>query len=99
MSVSLPLYDELLKESESLKVEPDIPKMSAIINSLRIEKSLHVMVLIHHYAIIHGLHTPGKTPLGGKIFNGSKGVKYQISDLPPELRRIIWIFIDGPLIK
>lgn len=96
---TLPLYDDLIKEVEKLKEEPDIPKMSAIINSLKSEKSLHIMVLIHHYAILHGLYTPGKTPLNGKIFNGSKGVKYQISDLPPDLRKILWIFIDGPMIK
>lgn len=93
-----PLYSELLDEVYKTNPVPDMHKMSSVINSLSSEKMIQMMIIIHHHAIVTGSFQNGKIPYEGKIFNGTKGVKYKISDLPIELQKIIWIFIDGNIL-
>ncbi len=95
----IPTYNQLVKEAAELKENPDLSKMSTIINSLSQPKMNDVMALVYHHAILKGDYISGKTPYNGKIFDGTKGVRYQLKDLPPELLKILWIFINGPNFK
>lgn len=96
-----PLYDSLLKESRENKEikeisSSNIQKMSTIVNSLTKDKMDIIMALIYHHSLVNNNYVQGKTPYNGKIFDGTRGVKYQIKDLPVELVKILWLFIDGP---
>lgn len=95
-----PLYDLLAKEvKENKGTECNAQKISAIVNSLSKEKMEVVMALIYHHSLLCGDHVPGKISYGGKIFDGTKGVKYQIKNIPNELLKILWLYIDGPNFK
>ena len=94
-----PMYDQLVKDALNLKEQPNSQKMSALVNALESDKLNQAMALILHHSIVNGNYIQGKTPYGGKIFDGTKGVRYQIKDLPSDLCKILWIFIDGPMLK
>ena len=96
---SFPLYDDLIKESRELPSGSDVQKMSTIINSLSKDNMDVIMALIYHHSLVNGDHIQGKTPYNGKIFDGTRGVKYQIKDLPADLLKILWLFIGGPNFK
>jgi hypothetical protein len=96
--IPFPLYDELVKLSKEVE-KLDFQKMSGLINSLDSTKMVHIMVIIFHHAFLNRKMCKSGIPYGGKMFNGTKGVKFKIVDLPDDLQKIIWVFIDGPMIN
>jgi len=93
--MNIPLFDTLREEARQLKEDPDPKKFSSVMNSMSSDVMEGVMALIYHYAITVGDYSTGKMPYAGKIFNGTNGVKYTVADLPSELQKILWLFIDG----
>jgi hypothetical protein len=98
--MEFPLYDELVKRSESNAAPPtDIWKYMM---NLPPEPTEVVFALIWHHASLHNaLPTQVKTakrfilPYQGKLFEGGKGAVFRIDDLPIDLKTLIAIYVNG----
>lgn len=88
-----PLYDQLLKKSESSDVEERIDDLAYMINSSDDSHINEVIAsLILHHAIQNS-EFKNKIPYSGVKYDKDGGIKYQMKDLPKILIRIIWFYM------
>lgn len=97
MSDPLPLYDQLLDQSNDFSGTIEFSKLSSLVNNATSapEKLEVIMALIFHHSIKDKSFINGKFPYNIKTINGSRGAFVKIHELPDQLRKIIWIYLNG----
>lgn len=95
--MEFPLYDELVKRTESQVVPTDV--WNYVMN-LPPEPTEVLFALIWHYAALHtALPTQARTakrfalPYQGKLFEGGKGAVFRLDDLPTDLKAVLASYV------
>lgn len=90
-----PLYDQLAQRGQLVHFDPEKwTDISMTINQFN-EDQLRVLYgLILHHANINGVSTiTSRPPYKGKAVKNRKGIKYNIEDLPAELKKIVGMYV------
>lgn len=94
--MEFPLYDALRAEATE-----DAPaSVWAYAMNLPLEHAETLLALVLHHAAREGaLPAAQKSrrvvcPYKGKVFDGNKGVVFKLEDLPPDLRRVLGLYLQ-----
>jgi hypothetical protein len=103
MSVSYPLYDNLVKKAdERADKQIDIRRLAATINNIARTmtqsdsnehyEELHAIIL-HYEMLNNGGMLLSPTPFDPKVMECGKGILYYVMNLPPQLQQILTQYI------
>lgn len=90
-----PLYDEVCSKIKEDFIPPDNLIAPRIVN-LSAERLEELHLLIVHHAYKNNVFPKNKTiPYSGKIFSGDKGAQYSLSEIPLDLKKILWAYLES----
>ncbi len=90
-----PLYDELVSTGNLSSIPEDIT-MSSRVSQLSGDRLNEFYLIIIHHAILTKTFSDSKViPYAGKIYSGGCGVVLQLKELPPDLRVILWKYLEN----
>lgn len=93
---SFPLYDKLAQSANFVIFKPEYNKLvSMTINNLDKDQARIIYALILHYSNISGQLNIDNPSYNGKDNKKTKGILYNFTNLPEDLRSIIIIYILG----
>lgn len=102
--ISFPLYDALLPKA-TIATPPEWKSLTPLIGNLTIEHTETIFALIlHYYVLEQSGKIPGfvphqrkdlPIPYGGKVFEGGKGLLYNVNNLPLLLQQVISEFVKS----
>lgn len=92
-----PLYVSLYEKSKSTCGNMNWSTTSSKINSMN-EKEMEILyvLILSHYFVENKTFLEKKkmTPYKGKLMDASKGILYTITDIPPRLQQIIYLYVE-----
>ena len=96
---AFPLYEELKRKSASVSSDVEWTKVTTALCNLEKDQAEVVMALIHHHREIERMLSPSiklsPFPYNGKGLDGNVGYTVQWNNIPLDLKKILYAYIES----